>query len=43
VKDVFGNRKFPNGQPAAGAVLTLLISQSCIAADGSGQIGHYPR
>jgi hypothetical protein len=42
MKDVFGAFKLPNGQPAAGATLTLLISQDCIASDGSGEIGRYP-
>jgi hypothetical protein len=42
MKDVYGHFETPNGTPAAGATLTFLISQPCIAADGSGQIGHYP-
>jgi hypothetical protein len=42
MKDLYGNFKLPNGQPAAGALLSLLISQDCIASDGSGQIGRYP-
>jgi hypothetical protein len=42
MKDVTAHFELPNGNPAAGARLTFLLSQDCIAADGSGQIGRYP-
>jgi hypothetical protein len=42
MKAIQGNFMRPDATPAAGATLTLLLSQDGTAADGSGQIGHYP-
>ena len=41
-KAITGNFIRPDGSPAACALLTLRLSQDGTAADGSGQIGHYP-
>jgi hypothetical protein len=42
MKEITGNFVRPDGSPAAGAELHFLISQDCVAADGSGEVGHYP-
>jgi hypothetical protein len=41
-KAITGNFMRPDGTPAAGASVIFLLSQDGTAADGSGQIGHYP-
>jgi hypothetical protein len=41
MKQITGQFIYPNGQPAAGAVLTLLLSQDANQA-GTGQIMHVP-
>lgn len=42
MKSITGNFMRPDRTPAAGALLTLILSQDGVAQDGTGIIGHYP-